>query len=75
MLGKFAAVIGPFLMGSVTIMTGSGRLGILSILVLFLIGGLLLMRVDFQKGEELARIIGPIDFIDNKFMKWLSDYD
>ena len=28
-----------------------------------------------KKGEELARIIGSIDFVDNKFTKWLSDYD
>ena len=28
-----------------------------------------------KKGEEFARIIGSINFIDNKFMKWLSLYD
>ncbi|MBN2366322.1 MAG: MFS transporter [Calditrichaeota bacterium] len=54
MLGKFAAVIGPVLMGSVTVITGSSRVGILSILVLFISGGLLLWRVDIQKGEEYA---------------------
>ncbi len=55
MLGKFAAVLGPVLMGTVTLMTGSGRIGILSILILFIIGGVLLSRVDFEKGEELAK--------------------
>ena len=54
MLGKFAAVLGPFLMGTVTLVTGSGRIGILSILVLFIIGGYLLSRVDFEEGERLA---------------------
>ena len=44
-LGKFAAVIGPVLMGWVAITTGSTRLSILSILVLFVAGGLLLTRV------------------------------
>jgi len=28
-----------------------------------------------KKGEEFARIIGPINFQDNKFLKWLSNYD
>lgn len=54
MLGKFAAVLGPMLMGTVTLVTGSGRIGILSILILFIIGGFLLSRVDFRKGELLA---------------------
>ena len=54
MLGKFAAVIGPVLMGWVTLVTGNVRLGILSILVLFISGGFLLNKVDFEKGEELA---------------------
>ncbi len=54
MLGKFAAVIGPVLMGWVTLVTGNVRLGILSILFLFISGGFLLNKVDFEKGEELA---------------------
>lgn len=45
MLGKFAAIIGPVLMGGVGHITGSTRLSILSILVLFIIGGTLLSRV------------------------------
>ncbi len=50
MLGKFAAIIGPVLLGVVTILTGSNRLGILSIIVLFIIGGVLLMKVDEKEG-------------------------
>jgi len=53
MLGKFAAVIGPALMGIVTLVSGSNRLGILSILVLFIAGAILLIKVDEQKGREM----------------------
>jgi thiol-disulfide isomerase/thioredoxin len=28
-----------------------------------------------KKSEEFARIIGSIDFQDQKFLKWLSNYD
>ncbi|MDX1443813.1 MAG: MFS transporter [Gammaproteobacteria bacterium] len=46
MLGKFATIIGPFLMGWVGVLTGSPRYAILSIAVLFVIGVVLLMKVD-----------------------------
>lgn len=52
LLGKFAAVIGPFLMGGVTLVTGSNRLGILSIIILFILGGILLWRVDEEEGKR-----------------------
>jgi UMF1 family MFS transporter len=55
MLGKFAAIIGPVLVGSVSLMTGSPRASILAILVLFVAGAVLLARVDVQRGTELAR--------------------
>ncbi|MFO7730015.1 MAG: MFS transporter [Spirochaetia bacterium] len=54
MLGKFAAVIGPFLMGSITVLTGSNRIGILSIIVLFAMGGFLLAKVDEEEGRRIA---------------------
>ncbi|MFL3008513.1 MAG: MFS transporter [Candidatus Neomarinimicrobiota bacterium] len=54
MLGKFASVIGPFLIGWITLITGNIRFGILSILFLFISGGFLLSKVDFKKGEEEA---------------------
>ena len=28
-----------------------------------------------KKGEEFARIIGTVNFLDKKFLKWLSNYD
>ena len=58
MLGKFAAVIGPVLMGWVTLVTGSVRFGILSILILFIIGAILLSKVDFETGQKLAADYG-----------------
>jgi UMF1 family MFS transporter len=45
MLGKFAAIFGPALMGYVGLITGSPRKAILSLLVLFIAGDLLLLRV------------------------------
>jgi UMF1 family MFS transporter len=46
MLGKFAAVIGPALMGLVGLLTHSPRTSILSLVILFVGGGVLLMRVQ-----------------------------
>lgn len=43
--GKFAAITGPFLMGMVGSLTGDTRWGVLSILVLFVIGGIILLGV------------------------------
>ena len=45
MLGKFAAVLGPLMIGLVGSVTGSPRAGILSLLVLFIAGAALLYRV------------------------------
>lgn len=48
MLGKFASILGPLLVGLVALLTGSQRDGILSVLLL-LVGGLwLLSRVDLS---------------------------
>ncbi len=45
MMGKAAAVIGPLLMGAVALLTNNHRYSILSILVLFVIGLFLLLKV------------------------------
>lgn len=60
MLGKFAAVIGPFLMGYVTLLTGNPRIGILSILILFISGIILLQKVDISEGERVAQKVSEI---------------
>ncbi|MCB1307675.1 MAG: MFS transporter [Leptospiraceae bacterium] len=54
MIGKFAAIIGPTLMGSVGLLFGTTRAGIFSIILLFLIGGSLLMFVNEKAGSRLA---------------------
>src|SRR6266702_4391998 len=55
MLGKFAAVIGPLLMGSAALATGSSRAAILVILALCVAGGILLYFVDEQEGARVVR--------------------
>jgi MFS transporter, UMF1 family len=55
MLGKFAAVIGPFLMGLTSLLTGNPRSSILALGVLFVIGAALLSRVKESEGMRLAR--------------------
>lgn len=44
--GKFAAITGPFLMGVVGHLTGHTRWGVLSLLFLFIVGALLLLKVE-----------------------------
>jgi UMF1 family MFS transporter len=57
MLGKFAAVLGPLLMGMVSVATGSPRLSILAVAVLFVAGALLLRQVDETAGRAQARLL------------------
>ncbi|KGX92579.1 MFS transporter [Pontibacillus halophilus JSM 076056 = DSM 19796] len=52
---KFAAIFGPFLFGFVGQLTGSSRYGIVSLLVFFIIGVLLLQKVDVDKGQKQAQ--------------------
>ena len=54
MLGKFAAVLGPIMMGWVGALTGSPRAGILSLLVLFVAGALVLLRVRGGNAEKVT---------------------
>ena len=53
MLGKFAAVLGPIMMGVVSLTTQSPRLSILSVSILFIAGGILLYFVNEQKAKEM----------------------
>ena len=43
--GKYATIIGPLLMGIFTTITGNSRYGVLSILILFIVGFILLVKV------------------------------
>ncbi len=55
MVGKFAAVLGPFLVGWVALATGDPRKGMFSITTLLILGGIFLFFVDEGKGREMAR--------------------
>ena len=55
MLGKFAAVLGPLLVGFTAVMTGSSRFGVLAILVLFVAGGLILYFVGEREAAPAVR--------------------
>jgi len=55
MLGKFAAVLGPLIMGVVGLLSRDSRLSILSVVVLFVAGGILLWFVDEEKGRRMAQ--------------------
>ena len=45
MMGKFASFLGPMLIATVALVTGDSRLSITSLVVLFVLGGLILWRV------------------------------
>jgi len=45
MLGKFAAIIGPFLMGCVSVTTGNPRYSVFAVIALFISGGTILYFV------------------------------
>ncbi|MFC7320156.1 MFS transporter [Halobacillus campisalis] len=51
---KFSAIFGPFAFALVGQLTGSSRLGILSLIVFFIAGIVLLRFVDIDKGKEEA---------------------
>ena len=52
MLGKFAAILGPVMVGWIGVLTHSSRAGIVSLLVLFGAGALLLMKVKIGREYE-----------------------
>jgi UMF1 family MFS transporter len=52
---KFASIFGPLLFWVTIAMTGSSRNAILSVIVFFAIGALLLSRVRVSEGQEAAR--------------------
>ncbi|MEJ7811990.1 MAG: MFS transporter [Gemmatimonadaceae bacterium] len=52
---KFAGILGPLVFSLAITLGGSGRNGILSIIVFFIIGGILLTFVNVEEGERTAR--------------------
>lgn len=55
MVGKFGAFLGPALMGIIGKTTGDPRIGIFAISVFFILGGVLLARVDVARGIDDAK--------------------
>jgi UMF1 family MFS transporter len=54
MMGKFAAVIGPIMVGWVAAFSGNPRYGILSLIILFVAGGALLTSVEAHAGPAAS---------------------
>jgi len=52
---KFAGIAGPLLFGVVSQIARESRLSIVSLIVFFVVGGLLLTRVDVEEGIRVAR--------------------
>ena len=63
MWGKFAAVFGPLIMGSVTVLINNAiadqelaaRIGFQSIIILLLLGAYVFSKVDLAEGEAMAK--------------------
>ncbi|HEN47036.1 MAG TPA: MFS transporter, partial [Mizugakiibacter sp.] len=56
MLGEFAAILGPLLIGLTSYLTRDPRLSILSVIVLFVLGGVLLLRVGAPTGPVPGQV-------------------
>ena len=52
---KFASIIGPLIFAFAAIVLGNSRPAILSLILLFVVGGYLLSRVDVEEGQRVAR--------------------
>lgn len=52
--GKFAAITGPFLMGVTTQITGQSNMGIFSLVILFVVGAAILIKVPAQHPKAPA---------------------
>jgi UMF1 family MFS transporter len=53
--GKFAAIVGPAVFGFVNQQMGNSRLAIVSLIIFFISGALLLTRVDEEEGIRVAQ--------------------
>jgi UMF1 family MFS transporter len=52
---KFAGIAGPALFAASVSMFGSSRAAIVSVILFFVVGGVVLTRVDVAEGEKRAR--------------------
>jgi len=59
---KFSAVIGPLIFASAGVLLGSSRPAVLSIIIFFIIGGYLLIRVNVDEGVSVAKAEDKLEF-------------
>jgi len=59
---KFSAVIGPLIFASAGVLLGSSRPAVLSIIIFFIIGGYLLIRVNVDEGVSVAKEEDKLEF-------------
>jgi MFS transporter, UMF1 family len=52
---KMAGILGPVVFGIASQVTGTGRIGILAVVIFFIVGIALLARVDVDEGRRVAR--------------------
>ncbi len=52
---KFAGIVGPLVFGLVSQVTGQSRFSILSVIIFFIAGAIVLTRVDVDEGVRVAR--------------------
>ena len=52
---KFNTVVGPFVMAVITQLTGDGRWGIVSLVIFFVLGIIMLRGVDIERGIKQAQ--------------------
>lgn len=55
MSSKFAGIVGPFVFAVVGQLAGSSRLSIFSLIIFFVVGGLILSRLNEEEGIRVAR--------------------
>jgi UMF1 family MFS transporter len=53
-MSKFSAIVGPLIFASAIFLFGNSRPAVLGIVVFFIVGGLLLSRVDVDEGKRVA---------------------
>jgi len=56
-VAKVAGIFGPLVFALVSEVTGAPRQAILSVIAFFVVGGILLARVDVAEGQRLARAV------------------
>jgi UMF1 family MFS transporter len=52
---KFAGILGPLVFAGVVALSGSSRGAVLSVIIFFIAGAILLSRVDVDEGQRVAR--------------------